>query len=783
VKADAQADRTMITVLPDTKAASSVSTTPDSKPAVSITALLESLKPTPVPTLANSLQLRRNLASSFAPQGENNLRLLKEFNPEWNRYLSVAWANAEVTAPPGVKVYAFRLTAALFGHNTAKRIAIPSEGGEIQVIGEWEIIRGNANAGFTQTEFEDRLFLDSAYDKILPDSWVVVDTSELSDQDFTDRIRRADGAKLVSKVKEVNAGSTRAEYGISGKTTRLSLADKWLKIDLPKPQEPPPVPAPPPPVPLIITSPANTEDTQLRARAIVLANNQAEIDKEFQIIRRTLVYAQSEELELAEEPIEKEVCSNDEYIELDGFYGELQAGGWVILSGERIIEGTSAVQSSELAMLADVVHQVRQTPSAGGKTEDLPGDKRHTFIKLDRTLKDPKAKDLCYQRKSLKIYGNVVKATHGETRNETLGSGDASKALQQFTLKQPPLTYVSAPTTEGIASTLHVRVNDVEWLETETLAGLLPNDRNFITLTDDAARTSVVFGNGKQGARLPTGMENITAVYRSGIGKGGNVKESQITLPLTKPLGVKEVINPLRASGGADKESRDLARRNAPLAVMALDRLVSTQDYADFARTFAGVGKASAARLSDGRRQIVHVTIAGVDDIPIDKTSDLYKNLRQALHKFGDPYQAIQLDARALMALMISANVGILPDYLWEKVEPKVRAALLHTFAFDNRELGQTVFLSEVISAIQKVEGVAFADVDTLDFVNEDKVITILEAKQTPQAQAAGALPNPYIKVETARLEGGVVKPAGLAFLTPNVPDTLILNQIPEVTK
>ena len=42
------------------------------------------------------------------------------------------------------------------------------------------------------------------------------------------------------------------------------------------------------------------------------------------------------------------------------------------------------------------------------------------------------------------LYGNVVRATHGETRFEVLGSGDAGKAFQAFTLKQPPLTWVSA---------------------------------------------------------------------------------------------------------------------------------------------------------------------------------------------------------------------------------------------------------------------------------------------------------------------------------------------------
>jgi hypothetical protein len=774
VQTDALADRTRISALPDIKTTTTGSTQPAAKPNVSISDLLQSLKTTQTPALANSLQLKRSLERSFAPQAENNLRLLKAFNPEWNRYLSVAWANAEVTAQPGLKVYVFRQATSLFGHNTTKRVAIPSNGGEIQVIGEWDIITGNANVGFKSSEFEDTVFLDSAYDKIQPDSWVVVDTSALADGDFTNRIKRADGTKLITRAEEVAIGGTRAEYGMTGKTTRIKLADNWIDIELP-------LPPPPEPIPIINAGPVNDEE-ELQARAVAIGL-QPLVDKEFQIIRQTIVYAQSEALELAEEPIEKEICSTDAYIELDGFYGELQAGNWVVLSGERIIEGTSAVQTSELAMLADVVHQVSQTQVSGTLTQDLPGDKRHTFIKLDRTLKDPQAADLCYKRSALKIYGNVVKATHGETRKETLGSGDASKALQQFTLKQPPLTYVSAATSEGIASTLEVRVNDVEWHESDTLAGLLPTDRNFITLTDDDGKTTVVFGNGKQGARLPSGIENITAVYRNGIGKGGNVKEKQITQPLTKPLGVREVINPLRASGGADKENRDLIRRNAPLAVMALDHLVSTQDYADFARTFAGVGKAAAARLSDGHRQVVHVTIAGVDDIPIDKTSDLYQNLRQALHKFGDAHLAIQLDVRALKALVISAEVAIQPDYLWEKVEPKIRAALLERFGFDNRELAQTVFLSEVISAIQKVEGVAFADVNILDFANEDKVISLLESKQPPKAVDDNSLPNPYIRAQAARLEAGVIKPAELVFLTPNVADTLILNQIKEMSK
>jgi predicted phage baseplate assembly protein len=350
--------------------------------------------------------------------------------------------------------------------------------------------------------------------------------------------------------------------------------------------------------------------------------------------------------------------------------------------------------------------------------------------------------------------------------------------LQQFTLRQPPLTFVSAPNPAGVDSTLVVRVNDVQWHEADSLAGLLPTDREFITKTDDDGKTTVVFGNGQRGARLPTGQENVKAVYRNGIGKPGNVKADQITLLVTRPLGVKAVTNPLRASGGADKESGDQARQNAPLAVAALDRLVSTQDYADFARTFAGIGKASAVRLSDGYRQLVHVTIAGADDIPIEKTSDLYRNLFKALHDFGDPYLPIQVEVRRLLLLVIQARVRVLPDYLWEKVEPKVRAALLEKFSFASRELGQDALLSEAISTIQSVAGVQFVDVDTFDGIEEQQVVEALAGDATKNLAQFIKLKK-RVPVDLAENEAGPDKglqAAQLAYFSPDVPDTIILS-------
>jgi len=570
--------------------------------------------------------------------------------------------------------------------------------------------------------------LDAQYDQILPGSWVVIQRPNA----IQPLIRQVIQIATVSKV----------DYSISAKVTQLTLNDNWLE----------------------------------------------ETDTSLAILRQTTVYAQSEELELAQEvinPTDEPLEGNE--IELDLLYDGLQPGRWLIVSGERAdLDGTTKIKASELVMLLGVnqraVTKVKQETQY--LYQERPGDITHTFLQLSQSL------NYKYKRDTVTVYGNVVKATQGETRTEVLGSGDSSKAFQQFTLRQPPLTYISAPTPVGAVSTLEVRVNDILWRETASLATLKPTERGYITKTDDDSKTTVIFGNGDRGARLPSGMENVRVVYRSGIGKAGNVKAEQINLLTSRPLGLKSVINPLPATGGADRENRDQARKNAPLAVMALDRLVSVTDYADFARTFAGIAKAKAMQLSDNQRQVLHLTIAGVDDIPIDKHSDLHRNLYQALRRFGDSYQPIQVELRELMVLIISAKVKILPDYEWEILEPQIRQNLLTIFSFENRELGQDVTLSEVMKAIQ-IPGVDFVDVDILDTISETEAADPTTLTKIFQKLVEGRIyltsnnksinekqPRKRINVNLAKVANNKIQPAQLAILIPTEPRTLLLNPL-----
>ena len=580
-------------------------------------------------------------------------------------------------------------------------------------------------AGRVPTEQADIISLDASYPAIAPDGWIVVERPDLTGSPPGDRL-------IISQVTGVRE-SSRADYGITAKVTSVQLDRPWLTL-----------------------GPGG--DT-------------------FAVIRDSAVYAQSEALEMAEtplDPVTEPLCGGE--IPLDRLYDGLKPGRWLIVSGERTdvagaagVPGASAVPVSgvpgvELAMLGGVRQEY--DPSEPGAVT------RSTLL-----LATPLA--YCYRRDTVIIYGNVVPATHGETRNEVLGSGDAS-ANQAFALKQKPLTYVAASTPTGSQSSLAMYVDGIKWQEADSTVGLSATDRSYVTKTDDDDTTTVVFGNGVEGARLPTGQENVAAVYRFGIGAVGNLHTGQLSLPTTRPQGVTSVLNPVPATGGADREGRDQARRNAPLGVTSLDRIVSVQDYADLARTFAGIGKASATRLTDGRRSLVHLTIAGENDIPIDVTSPLYLNLRAALAEFGDPYQPFQIQTRRLLLLVIQAKVRLDADRRWEERVPVIRETVLDRFAFDRRDLGQDVTRGEVIAAIQDVPGVSYVDLDLLDTIDEERVIQELTTP-SPQGIAAGLTLRHRIRAHLARLvrtPQPQFVPAELAVLRASVPETLVITEI-----
>jgi hypothetical protein len=340
-------------------------------------------------------------------------------------------------------------------------------------------------------------------------------------------------------------------------------------------------------------------------------------------------------------------------------------------------------------------------------TSAVTGD--HLEIRFTPELPRPFAAD------ATMMFGNVAKATHGETvKNEVLGNGDASARLQKFQLKKSPVTFVSQPgAPNGVVDTLQVRVDGVLWTEVGALLGAAPDAHVYTTSVGDDGKVTVQFG-GEPGSRLPSGRGNVIAQYRQGLGPDGNVRAGSITTLLDRPVGLKSMVNPASASGGSAPEPLEMARANAPNTVRTFGRIVSLTDFEDAARELAIVAKAKSALSWTGQEQEVSVAVAGEGGQVLSNT--LLRDVLADLNSRRDINRRLTVRSHENVAVSVSGRVQVDPAYLLESALAGVNSALLDLFMFDNRDLAEPAFISDVFRVLQAVAGVVAVDLDVFRY-------------------------------------------------------------------
>lgn len=352
-----------------------------------------------------------------------------------------------------------------------------------------------------------------------------------------------------------------------------------------------------------------------------------------------------------------------------------------------------------------------------------------------------------FDRATAVVFGNAVPATHGETTGQLLGSGDARVPFAATALSRGPLTFVSADTPRGTASTLDVRVDDVRWTEVPTTAIAGARDRVYMTRDEPDGGVSVVFGDGVHGARPSTGFNNVRSTYRVGIGAAGNVAADALSMPIDRPLGLKAVTNPAAAMGGVDPQTATSARRSIPVAVRTVGRVVSLRDYADFALAFTGIGMADATGLPVRAGRAVIVSVADENGEPPPQTT--LDRLDAELTRYGDPGARHRVVACRTGLFRIALSIVVDPDHLSEAVHTAVAAALRNTYGAPARGIGRTVQHSEVVAVAASVAGVVGVDLDRL-----------YRASSLPTLQTR-------LRPRPVALAGAVVRGAEILSLTP----------------
>ncbi len=457
-----------------------------------------------------------------------------------------------------------------------------------------------------------------------------------------------------------------------------------------------------------------------------------------------------------------------------GTYAGRLTGDTVYLPGRLAEDGAVEIErriergalTTGLRLRPEEVEIGRRVVLADASGQPLAGT-----VKAAATTTAPDASGFCHlvvpldvegtldlETASATLSGNVAQASHGETvPDETLGNGDASASFQRFRLRRAPLTLVPGSGAGGLGSSLSVFVDGVRWKEVPELLGHAADERIFTTRLAEDDAVEIGFGDGVEGARLPSGRGNVHATYRVGTGVAGRVAATVLTTALDRPPGLLAVANPLAATGGADPETIAAARRGAPRTVRTFDRAISLRDVEDLVTASGEVAKAQATWAWDGLGQAIHVTVAAQAGGTFS-VEDLRRHAA-ALDSARDANHPLRVANVVYVDVVVRARVGVEPDRRRADVETAAREALLGAFAFDALQLGRPVGLSDVYAVLQAVPGVAFVDIDELRFKDA--------AEQEARRVEDGDL-QPVLLIRSARPEAGAaggVRPAELPRL------------------
>ena len=479
---------------------------------------------------------------------------------------------------------------------------------------------------------------------ILPESWIVIDQPGLTEA-YRVEDARPDGA---------------TRYGLSGKITRLRLD---------------------------------------------VAARLSDVDR-----RQALVHAVSVEIPTAVEPLTRPVEP--------GAVVHLHASDPILPTGRLLlVEGTDAVTGLPLTEVTSVISCTAGPPAARGE-EAVPGLATMTVL-VDPPLTGS------YEPNGLRVHANVAAGTHGETVQQVLGSGDGRSDFRTFALRRGPLTHVHARTESGARAEAEIRADGIRWDEVPDLEQAGPHDRVYLLRAEEApgefetadgpgrggaalgtgtGRTLVVQGDGAHGARAASGIENITATYRVGIGADGAVRAGQVSLLMRRPLGISDVTNPAASHDWAPAETVTEARRTVPQRVRTLGRVVSVADHADLVRGYAGVGHARAETVWDGRSDVVVITVLGVGGHP--PGNGLVADLRGTLDDARIPGPLALLPGKVLW-FGVRVEVRHDPAYRRADVEAAVRERLHTAFGVASRELATPVTSAAVLMLMHEVPGMA----------------------------------------------------------------------------
>jgi Baseplate J-like protein len=327
---------------------------------------------------------------------------------------------------------------------------------------------------------------------------------------------------------------------------------------------------------------------------------------------------------------------------------------------------------------------------------------------------------------------NAVSAVNGVTVEEVLGSSDGS-IEQRFDLASKPIlagpevwVLEADPPNPSDAKLLAQEQGEgavhpdedgngtwVRYHEVENFFDSRPGSRHH---TCDPIQGIVGFGDGRRGYVPPKDRDSIKARYRLGGGVAGNVGAHTLTILKQSVAFVARVDNPFSASGGADAETIEEAKRRGTYAIKNRDRAITAEDYEQLALAASRrVARAKCVQASDGTISLLLVpkSEAKNGDARAVPSRDLIDRVAAFIDKRRLITARVNVGKPRLVPvsieLLISLKAGASADRVKSDVKDKIQK-LLHPLEGgprgDGWPFGRAVGKADLYPAIEGVDGV-----------------------------------------------------------------------------
>jgi Baseplate J-like protein len=268
--------------------------------------------------------------------------------------------------------------------------------------------------------------------------------------------------------------------------------------------------------------------------------------------------------------------------------------------------------------------------------------------------------------------------------------------------------------------TQSIRAVWVRWQERTNFYDAKPEDRVYVL---ERATGLIRFGNGAQGLIPPAGSQ-VSATYRSGGGKIGNLPTGAISQLRSAVPFIASVSNPVSSLGGAVREIEEKVKQRGSHQLRHLDRAITTSDIEWLARTASPeVARARCLAVTGpvGFAQRGWITVIiipeSTDSQPIP-SPDLQRCVAAYLRQRIPASVVKRLQVVEPVYIKVTVIVQIIPLILGEAaaVETRVRQRLnqyLNPLIGGSNgsgwAFGEDLHISSIALEIEKTEGVDYA--------------------------------------------------------------------------